>query len=325
MKNFLFSGLLLLLFSNIPDNGTKNSIQSFFEPQIIQNVSKFTLPDTITFCGESVPLHIQRVKEYLEREFYLTLDREGQVLLYMKRSGRYFPVIEDKLREAGLPNDLKYLPIAESALINQTSNKGAEGYWQLMEATAERMGLTVNDYVDERLDIHKSTDAALKYLKKMYAIFNNWALAAAAYNAGPENIKNNLDFQWKDNYYDLYLNDETSRFVFRIIALKIIFSDSRKYGITINDKDYYKSFETQTVKVKEEIPNLAVWAMNHGTSYLDVKMLNRWITGRNLPKGEYDIQVPKNAQVRQIDMAKYPYKEKIHAPKKVKSGKKKKK
>jgi hypothetical protein len=323
MKNILAAGIILLFFSNFLDNNAKNNFGNFFESKNVNNISKFSIPDTMSFCGEKVPLNVQRVKEALEREFYLTLDKEGQVLLYIKRSGRYFPVIEDKLRRAGLPSDLKFIPIAESALINQTSIKGADGYWQLIESTAKKMGLKINDYIDERYDINKSTDAALKYLKHLNEIFSNWTLAVAAYNVGPENIKDNLDFQWKDNYYELYLNEETSRFIFRILALKLILSDNRKYGINLNEKDFYKPYETQQITVTEAIPNLSIWALNRGTSYLEVKTLNPWILGRNLPKGEYNILIPKDSQPKQIDISKYPYKEKITTKKSASTKKKK--
>jgi membrane-bound lytic murein transglycosylase D len=289
-----------------------------FSEQFTQFTLYKYIPDSLTFCGEKVPLENPYVKEKLEREILLISDRVGQNMLYLKRSGRFFPLIENRLRKDGLPADLKFISVAESALLNLVSVKGAGGYWQLMEGTAKQNGLKINDYIDERYNIFKSTDAAFKYLKYLYSVFNNWTLAVAAYNVGPNNIKDNLDFQWENSYYDLFLNEETSRFIFRILAIKVLFNEPKKFGIYLSDRDYYRPYNYRLKEVDGEIPNLTIWAKREGTNYAMVKSLNPWILNRHLPEGNYTIILPAEAKPQEINEDNYPYKEKSAEKKKKK-------
>lgn len=203
---------------------TKN-FNEINRPEPTENVSinYFSIvhpPDIVFLCGERIPLEIPDVRERFEREFYIEFN-ENQLILDLKRCGKYMPYIESKISERGLPADLKYLAIAESRLIeNVYSSKGAAGIWQLMPETARKYGLRVDDYIDERLHIQKATEAALSYLQDLYKKFNNWSLVLAAYNAGDARITDAMQFQWVDNYFDLHLNRETARFVFRVAAIK---------------------------------------------------------------------------------------------------------
>ncbi|MDQ1266999.1 MAG: rane-bound lytic murein transglycosylase, partial [Bacteroidota bacterium] len=172
------------------------------------------LPEKLEFCGETVPLDNEEVWERAEREFYTLLQQPGQIILYLKRAGRYFPMFESKLKEAGLPDDMKYLSVAESALYMARSAKDAVGLWQFIASTGKMMGLQIDDYVDERRHPEKSTDAAIKYLLQGYAKHKSWLLAAAGYNMGHENLIENARYQTADDYFDLFLNEETSRYIF---------------------------------------------------------------------------------------------------------------
>lgn len=262
-----------------------------------QNVSRLSLyriPDSLSFCGEPMPLEIPDVHERMEQAFYTELS-DAQIILDLKRSTEYFPFIEQKLRDMNLPEDLKYLAVAESALRNLVSSKDAAGIWQFTQDTARRYGLIVNEYVDERFNFHKATGAALGYLNDLHASFGSWSLAAAAYNMGSAGVKASLDYQMVKNYCSLYLNDETSRFVFRIVALKEIMKHYKMYGFDLTPSDFYQFPETKLVVVAQ-IPDLATWARQQGSSYKELKYLNPWLINRTLPMGTWAIELPKYAE-----------------------------
>lgn|SRR5574344_555276 len=260
-------------------------------------LSTLEIPSKMDFCGERIPLEIPEVKESVEREFYLLLQQPGQVILYLKRSGRYFPMFEKAAKDLGLPDDLKYLAVAESALYMSRSSKSAVGLWQFMEATAKAIGLVVNDYVDERRNPEKSTYCGLKYLKQGYNKHKSWISAAAGYNMGHGGVSENLNFQGAKDYFELFLNEETSRYIFRIVCIKEIMSNPAKYGFKLRSDQCYQPDKVKIVKVETAIPNLANWAKQQGTTYKNVKLLNRWILKRELPAPEkgasYQIAIPQ--------------------------------
>lgn len=260
------------------------------------NISEFRIPEHLDFCGEPLPLNDPEVRKRFDREFMLNLQWDGQVMLYLKRSGEYFPLYDSILNQEGAPDDLKYLSVAESALYQAQSSKDAVGLWQFIPETARRYGLRVDDYVDERRHPEKSTRAAIRLLKDNYKRFGSWALSAAAYSMGEAATTDDLQFQRKQSYYDLYLNEETSRYVFRVVAIKEIMTHPDRYGFYPEKEDYYMMPPTTEVAVAQEIPNLADWAEHQGSSYKDVKLLNPWIKKRMLPKpagGEpYVITIP---------------------------------
>lgn len=259
-------------------------------------ISSMDLPERLDFCGEELPLDVSEVRERAEREFYLLLQQPGQIILYMKRSGRFFPMFEKIIEENGLPDDLKYLAVAESALYMSRSSKGALGLWQFIPATAKIMGLAVNDFVDERKHPEKSTRAAMKYLRDGFAKHGSWVLTAAGYNMGHTGVSQSMNYQNADDYFDLFLNEETSRFIFRIAIIKEFMKNHEKYGFAFDDDDYYEPYETITIKVSESIIDIHNWAVENGTSYKWVKLLNPWILKRSLPSpprgSSWEILIP---------------------------------
>ncbi|RPI66889.1 MAG: hypothetical protein EHM43_10535, partial [Ignavibacteriae bacterium] len=211
------------------------------------------------------------------------LQSPGQIMLYLKRSGRYFPMYERILKEEGVPDDLKYVSVAESALFMARSAKDAVGLWQFIAPTAKSVGLQVDEMVDERRHPEKSTRAACTYLRNGYQSNGSWTNAVAGYNMGHENFDDNIRFQGSKNYYDLYLNEETSRYVLRIAVIKHLMEHAHEYGIIVPVGDRYNPDPTKSVKVTEPITDLAQWAKANGSTYKDVKLRNPWILKRGLP------------------------------------------
>jgi hypothetical protein len=259
-------------------------------------LSTVKLPQELSWCGERVPLEIEEVRERAEREFYLMLQQPGQVILYLKRSGRYFPVFEKILKEKNMPDDLKYLSVAESALYMSRSSKEAVGLWQFIPSTGRLMGLIINDDVDERRNIEKSTHAAMKYLKAGFDAHKSWFLAAAGYNMGHGNLGKHLSYQSKENVFDLFMNEETSRYILRIAIIKELMQNSERYGFKLAKEDYYKPDKVNIVEVSQ-IENIAKWAEENGTTYKYVRLLNPWILSKYLPKhpkgSTYEVAIPE--------------------------------
>lgn len=247
----------------------------------------------LSFAGEVMPTQgkYQTNIERFDRELALIEINEAQFIMIYKRWNLIIPTIEKQLKEAGLPDDLKYIPVIESALRdNVVSSAGAVGLRQLMPATAQRYGLIVTTGVDERYDITKSTIAAISHLQWVYSIFKNRTLTAAAYNRGANGLQKSIDAQYSDNYYDLWLNNETSRYVFRILAMKYL----REHKYDFFDRkilgDKYSSLSTKTLSVKNivDIPDRAI---KNKVSYYAVRKLNPWIMSSSLPEGKWDIKV----------------------------------
>lgn len=254
----------------------------------------FTYPtEEIRFWWVRVPVDKQDYynKQRFDKEFILNSNNLYQFYLYVKRYPIYIPDIEKKLLENGIHEDIKYLPIAESALRNDVvSSAGAAGIWQFVPDTARRYGLQVDEFVDERYHFEKSTDAAIEYLNDLYDIFWDWALVAAAYNRWENGLRRDMQSQGVDNYYDLYLNQETSRYVFRIMAIKYVMQSyfDKKWVIDKVIWWVYKKPETQLVRVWE-IADIKQWSQENNYNYKDIRILNRWIVSNELPEGEWDI------------------------------------
>lgn len=227
---------------------------------------------------------------------------QSQTLLLIKKSKRYFSVIEPILEKNGIPKDFKYLPLIESGFSNVVSPSGAAGFWQFKEETAKELGLIVNKEVDERYNLSKSTEAACKFLIKSYLIYHSWTLAAASYNNGRHAINIQIDKQKIKNYYDLLLNDETARYIFRILAIKTILNNPEKYGFYLKDSDYYGSFKLDTVKVDSSVKSFADFAKLYNLNYKMLKFFNPWLRDNfltNKEKRTYYINIPVNLN-RQI-------------------------
>jgi hypothetical protein len=256
------------------------------------------VPTDVDFAGETVPMNMFYVYESLDRELLVNTYWHNKTVLMFKRAHRWFPLIEPILEENGIPDDFKYLAVIESGLMNAVSPSGAVGFWQFLKGTAKDYGLEVTKTVDERYHVEKSTEAACKYFLESYEKFQNWTLVAAAYNAGKRRIKEALEDQQADSYYDLLLNDETSRYVFRIIALKVIFEKPTDYGMFMREKDFYPPVPVRTVNVDKDVKDLVVFAKEHGISYKVLKMFNPWLRDAKLhvKRGKrYTIAIPERA------------------------------
>ncbi len=260
-------------------------------------VSSLNIDSSIDFCAEMAPVENQEIRERLEKELLLSLWDRPQVILWLKRSHRYLPYIENMLKENGMPDDLKYIAVAESALRPHVgSRKGAMGFWQFTVATGRKYGLVINEYVDERRSIFASTAAAIQYFKELYQEFGSWTLAAAAYNMGEGGLMAEMLEQGSDDYYTLYLPLETQRYLFRILSVKQILSNPERYGFGLTPKDLYPPLEFDQVQVLclQEIP-LRIIAQAAKTHFKAIKDLNPEIRGHYLASGKHTILVPKGA------------------------------
>lgn len=258
-------------------------------------VFSLSLPGNLNFCSEAVPLTDIAVRENLEKELLIHTYSQPQTFLLQKRANRWFPVILPILKKHGIPEDFKYLALVESGFTNVVSPMGAAGFWQIIPSTAEAYGLEMNDEVDERYHVEKATHAACKMLKESFKKFNNWTLVAASFNLGMGGIERALEKQKAKSYYDLYLNEETARYVFRVLALKEIMSRPESYGFKIRKKDLYTPIPVKNIKVDSSINDLAVFAENNGVSYKTLKMFNPWLRKPSLINPEkkiYYIQLP---------------------------------
>jgi hypothetical protein len=253
------------------------------------------LPTQIDFAGEKTPLHIVDVRERLDREMVINTNLHSSTTLILKRANRAFPVIEPILKKYGVPDDFKYLAVIESGLANVVSPSGARGVWQFMPLTAKEQGMEVNDFVDERYHLEKSTEAACRYLLDAKNKFGNWTLAAAAYNGGMGGINKQLTNQQVSDYYDVLLTEETSRYVFRILALKEIMLNSAKYGFEIPNEQLYHPIEVKKIEVDSTITDLATFAKEQGINYKILKLHNPWLRDKKLEnksKKSYTIEIP---------------------------------
>ncbi|MBS9766804.1 MAG: lytic transglycosylase domain-containing protein [Flavobacteriaceae bacterium] len=274
-------------------NEPPKSISEYYE------IKPVAIPPTLSFSGEKAPLHIDHIKERIDRELLVNTYWQSNGLLMFKRANKYFPIIEPILKENGVPDDFKYLALVESGLQNITSPAGAKGMWQIMKGTAKECGLEVNNNVDERYHLEKATRAACDYLKKAKLEFGSWTLAAAAYNAGISGISKALEKQQVQNYYELLLNSETERYVPRIIAIKEVLTHPKRYGFSFTEKDLYTLPETRKIAVDTAITNIASFAKRFGINYKIMKLHNPWLRENKLNNKSrklYFIKIPVNPQ-----------------------------
>jgi hypothetical protein len=281
-----------ILFTNTISKSNEPEIKNVAESYEIRAVKT---PDHMELAGEPVPLNKADIKERMDRELLVNTYWQSNGLLLIKRANKFFPIIEPLLEKYGLPDDFKYLCVAESALINIPSSKGAAGYWHFMPATGREYGLEVNKNVDERYNLEKSTRVASEYLKRAKRKLGSWTLAAAAYNAGNGRISQRMRQQQANSYYDLLLNAETGRYIFRILALKEVLSNPQKYGFVYDQEDLYTFPHTYEVKVDTTITNIANFAKNCGITYKDLKLVNPWLREtrlNNKSRKTYTIKIP---------------------------------
>ena len=301
LKTFFFSSIIIvssLLIINLFTASTfEGKEKEQFESNFHNNYKIFALnlPIELDFANENVPLKLIDVKEKMDRELLVNTYWQSQTLLLLKRSNRYFPVIEKILKEEEVPEDFKFLALMESGLTNVVSPAGATGFWQLMKDAAKERELEVNSIIDERYHLEKSTRAACAYLKEAKEKFGLWTLAAASYNMGMTGLSNQLERQKATNYYDLVLNEETSRYIFRILAAKLILSNPKDYGFIYRDEDLYGPLRFKEFEVDTTINNLADFAFENGINYKTLKYLNPWLRDGYLPNSSgknYIIQIP---------------------------------
>jgi len=247
------------------------------------------------FAGEEVPTHMADVQERLDKEMITNMNYHTNTTLVIKRANKVFPVLEPILAKYGIPDDFKYLAVIESSLVNAVSPAGAKGVWQFMPLTAKEKGMEVSDQVDERYHLVKATEAACKYFLSAKEKFGSWTLAAASYNGGIGGIKSKMEEQQVDNYYDLLLTEETSRYVFRILALKEIMKNAKNYGFSIPKEALYYPIATKKIVVDSSITNLAQFAKSQGVNYKILKLHNPWLRDKMLLNStgkKYEIEIP---------------------------------
>ena len=263
----------------------------------IRRVRAFDLNKSFDFAGERYPVEIFDVKERLDREIMINAYMQSTTALNLKLAARYFPVIEPILAEEGLPDDFKYLAVAESTLRNVTSNAGAKGVWQFMKPTAIQYGMEVNDEIDERYNLEKATRAACRLLKDNKNQFGSWILASAAYNEGAPRLSKEMNEQRAKSFFDLNLNEETSRYVFRIMAIKEIMQHPQDYEFQIENEHLYEPFlPCSEVSVSEPVANWADFAAQYGLNYRTFKIYNPWLISPSLTnklKKTYTVKIPK--------------------------------
>lgn len=256
------------------------------------------LPDEFSFCGEAVPMKDPDVRERFDREMHVNVYFHSNTILVMKRAYRWLPQIEQILKEEGLPDELKYLVAVESAFTNAVSPAGAAGFWQIMEGTGREMGLRVNEEVDERLEPLKATRAACKYLKQAHQALGSWTLVAASYNMGISGVENALKRQKVNSFYDLSLNSQTARYVFRILAFKEIMENPEKYRFNLQKRHLYEPEEFRKVTVTTSIPDLIDFALQQGINLKLLRLHNPWLKADQLQVAEgesFDILIPSGA------------------------------
>ncbi|MEZ4887149.1 MAG: lytic transglycosylase domain-containing protein [Chitinophagales bacterium] len=302
MKNILASvgllavlGCIYLAFSSSSDSITSVHSKLGINTTASQNIQQVHIPEAITFAGEAVPLEEEDARERLDRELTNITFRHSSTVRILKLANRWFPILEPILQRNGIPDDFKYLAVAESSLENVVSPAGAKGFWQFMSATAKSYNMEVSDDVEERYNIEKSTEAACKYLQEARRKFNGWTTAAASYNRGMAGMNGHIEDQQTSDYYDLYLNEETARYIYRIVAYKQLMTNPSVYGFNLTPEDMYPPYEYTTVNI-ESIPDIATFAKNFGTNYKGIKMLNPWLqkTFLRAKSGKtYDIKIPK--------------------------------
>lgn len=289
---FLLSFLSIFLFSCQNQEVQKSEVASNQSEEVLEEYPK--LPKEMSLFGEQILLDNFDIRERLDKEIIVNTYYHSSTIQILKKAHRYFPMIERILKEEGIPDDMKYLCVIESALNQATSPSGAKGFWQFMPAAGKENGLTINKEVDERFHVEKSTRAACDYLKTARRNFKDWVLASASYNCGIGGLKRVMKAQEAESFFDLYMNRETTRYVFRIMALKLLMENAAAYGFDREKMELYEPIETRKIEVKESIADLAVWAKENGSNLRMLKVLNPWLISNKLTisGSTYIIELP---------------------------------
>jgi hypothetical protein len=297
ISSFLIVFLTYFLISSTYTSNSDTVHQQGFNSKY--NVYSVLKPDNLKFANENIPESTFDVWERLDKELLKNIYWQSNTLLYFKRANKYFPIIEEILAKNNIPSDFKYLALIESGFEYKVSPSGAAGFWQIMKGTAREYGLEVNYAIDERYHLKKSTEAACKYLQKAYDKFGSWTMAAASYNMGINGVQRQVTKQNTNNYFNLYLNDETSRYVFRIIVIKEIMENPRKYGFVFRQNDLYSYPSVKQIRVDSTINNLYSFAKENDINYKILKRFNPWLRTFKLPdesRRVYYIDIPEKSK-----------------------------
>jgi hypothetical protein len=277
MKNWL---LLLLIFVLVSCKEEKEKNATHYSAKEYNQLPP--IPSTMELFGETIDLRDEDIRERLDNELIVNAYLHSSTTLIIKRANRYFSVLEQLLKDEQVPSDFKYLCVIESNLTQAISPAGARGFWQFMPETAKEYNLLINQEIDERLDVQRSTLAACAYLKKAHAEFKNWILAAASYNRGMGGVRSDMKSQYTNNYFDTEMNNETGRYVFRIMAMKLILENPKAYGFNIKAADLYPIRNTKIKTINAPIPDLALWAKNNKVNLKILRKLNPWLLTNSL-------------------------------------------
>ena len=287
--------IIKLMGYSLTDNRNEVAYEAYFNTTY--KTFNIRIPKNLNFSGEKVPVNDFSVHDAMEKELVINTYWQSQSILLHKRANRWFPLIEPILKKNNIPDDFKYIALIESQLTNVVSPQGATGFWQIVESTGKDYGMEITDEVDERYNVVKSTEAACKYFKEAFGQFNNWTLVAASYNLGKTGLKGQLDKQKVSTYYDLLLNEETARYIYRILAMKEIIARPKVYGYILHRQDLYPPIPTKKITIDSTIHNLAVFAISQKINYKILKLFNPWLrtnTLTNTIKKKYVIEIPKN-------------------------------
>ena len=306
-KIFFFSSILLMisfLFFNFlsPKENSEKIGDIIHQREFNSYFRSFTLttPDSVQFAGEFAPIHAPDIWERYDKEIHKNVYWQSNTLFYFKRANKFFPIIEPILKKNKIPNDFKYLAIIESGLENVVSPAGASGFWQFMKGTAKDRGMEVNSEVDERYNLEISTQKACEYLNDAYKKFGSWTMAAASYNVGMNGIERRSNEQNSNNYYDLHLPTETSRYIFRLLAIKEIFENKSKYGFVLRKSDMYEYPNTKKIEISNSNINLTNLADSLEVNYKILKQYNPWLRNNKLTNKSsktYTITIPVKDEV----------------------------
>lgn len=290
----LAAGVLInFLQSSAPETKDEQVYQEYFNKNY--RIYAINHPEEIDFAGEKIPLELDDIRERFDRELHVNAYWQSNTLFYIKRANKWFPIIEPILKKNQVPDDFKYLALVESGLMNVVSPAGARGFWQFRESAATEFGLEVTKEVDERYHVEKATEAACKYLKKAKDKFGSWTMAAASYNVGMRGLQNQVERQKENRYHNLLLNEETSRYIFRILAAKEILTQPGKYGFYFRDEHLYEPFNYKVIEIDTAVNDLATFAQDLGINYKTLKLLNPWLRQSylyNRGQKKYGIMLP---------------------------------
>lgn len=289
-----FFFFLLSLTSCQGQNNSETASNKITETSLNGHFRMPLIPAKMEFAGEKIDLSDLDIRERLDKELHAIVFFHNLIITYFKRANRYMPEIERLLKENNIPDDFKYLALIESGYDNVESRSGAHGFWQFMPQTAKEYGLIVNSFIDERQDLGKSTIAASKYLQKSKDTLGSWIMAAASYNRGVGGVRSDQKWQHVNSYFDAHMNNETARYVFRMMAAKLIFENPLSYGYDLNEIELYPVIQTKKVKISGEINDMAKWAKDQGINYKILVKLNPWILGNTLKSNSdgYSIVLP---------------------------------